>query len=198
MKKIFDGEQSRNVALYTAVALQFIFWMITFIFLLNLCIRQSYWIMFQFPLVWAFALFIVCLFCGKDFRSIGRHSWRCKKNCSVSGDVSIQMLQDDSGQACKQIMVKCSCGKECTGVIGLKMHQRRCRVIEKMDDDQRSEFEFLNYDASGDSTNEQEVDGNKRVAVQLKPGMKLPRSHHHHHHHKIVYCRYTKIAIKTN
>ena len=132
--------------------------------------------MFQFRLVWTFALFIVCSFCGKDFQSLGRHSWRCKKKCSAPGDVSIQMLQDDSDQVCKQIVVKCSCGKECKGVRGLKMHQRRCCVIEKMDDDQRSEFEFLNYDVSGESTNEQEVDVDKLAAVQLKPGMKLPRS----------------------
>ena len=106
-------EQSRKVALYTAVALQFIFWIITDIFLLILCIRESYWIMFQFRMVWTFALFIVCAFCGKDFQSSGRHTWRCKKKCCAPGDVSIQTLQADSDQVCNQIVVKCSYGKEC-------------------------------------------------------------------------------------
>ena len=161
-------EHSRKVALYTAVALQFIFWIITDIFLLILCIRQSYWIMFQFRVVWTLALFIVCSFCQKDFQYLGRHSFRCKKKCSFPGDVSIQTLQDDSNQVCKQIVVKCSCRKECKGVKGLKMHQRRCRVIEKMDDDQWSEFEFLNYDVSGESTNEQEVGVDKLAAIPTK------------------------------
>ena len=53
----------------------------------------------------------------------------------------------------------------------LKMHQRRFRVIEKVDDDQWSEFKILNYDVCGESTNEQEVDVKKLAAVQLKPGM---------------------------
>ena len=45
-----------------------------------------------------------------------------------------------------------------------------------MDDDQRSEFENMNYDESGESTTEQEVDVNKLAAVHLKPGMMLLRS----------------------
>ena len=32
--------------------------------------------------------------------------------------------------------IKCSCGKICKGVKGLKMHQRRCRVIEGLSGDQ--------------------------------------------------------------
>ena len=41
------------------------------------------------------------------------------------------------------------------------MHQRRCRVTEKMDEEHRSEFEILNKDASGESTNEQDIDVKK-------------------------------------
>ena len=59
---------------------------------------------------------------------------------------------------------------------GLKMHQRRCRVIETKDEDQRSEFAILNNDASGELTNEREDEVDKLVKVQIKTGMKLPRS----------------------
>ena len=58
----------------------------------------------------------------------------------------------------------------------LEMHQRRYPVIEKMHEDQRSEFEIWNNDASGKLTNEQEIYVDKLVNVQIKPGMKLPRS----------------------
>ena len=126
--------------------------------------------MFHFRLFWTLTLFIVCSFCGKDFQSLGRHSWRCKKKCSTPDEVS------DPGQVCQQNMVKCSCGKECKGVKGLKMHQRCCRVIERMGEDQRSEFDILNNDVSGESNNEHDIDVNKLPNVQIKPGMKLPRS----------------------
>ena len=132
--------------------------------------------MFHFRLFWTLALFIVCSFCGKDFQSLGRHSWRCKKKCSSPDEVSIPTLQDDPNKVCQQNMVKCSCGKECKGVKGLKMNQRRCRVIEKMDEDQRSEFEILNNDVSGESNNELDIDGNKLQNMHVKPGIKLRRS----------------------
>ena len=122
--------------------------------------------MFHFRLFWTLALFIVCSFCGKDFQSLSGHSWRSKKKCSTPDEVSIPTLQDDPGQVCQQNMVKCSCGKECKGVKGLKMHQRRCRVIEKMNEDQRSEFEILN-DVSGESNNEHHIDVNKLLNVQI-------------------------------
>ena len=59
---------------------------------------------------------------------------------------------------------------------GLKMHQRRCRVIEKMDEDQRSEFEFLNDDVYTESTNEQMIDIDQLANVRIKPGVRLQRS----------------------
>ena len=132
--------------------------------------------MFRFRLFWIFSVFIVCSFCGKDFKSLGRHSSRCKKrrsNSSATGEQPIPILQNESNQVCKRIVVKCSCGKECKGVKGLKMHQRRCRVIEDMDEDKRSEFEILNDDVCSESTNEQVIE----VAnVRIKPLVKLPRS----------------------
>ena len=31
--------------------------------------------------------------------------------------------------------VKCFCGKACKGAKGLKMHQRRCRIVERLNED---------------------------------------------------------------
>ena len=83
---------------------------------------------------------------------------------------------NDSNQVCQRNIIMCSCGKECKGVKGLKMHQRRCRVIEKMDEDQRSEFEFLNDDVYTESTNEQMIDIDQLANVRIKPRVRLPRS----------------------
>ena len=103
----------------------------------SLLIHRLQWTMFRFCLFWIFAVFIVCSFCGKDFKSLGHHSWRFKKrrsNSSATDEQPIPTLQDESNQVCIRIVVKFSCGKECKGVKGLKVHQRRCRVIEDMDE----------------------------------------------------------------
>ena len=39
-------------------------------------------------------------------------------------------LPNDKNPADIVEMIKCCCGKACKGVKGLKMHQRRCRVLE--------------------------------------------------------------------
>ena len=118
----------------------------------------------------------MCSFCGKDFQSLCQHSWRCKNKCSAPDEVSIPTLKDDSNQVRQQNMVKCSCEKESKGVKGLTMHQRHYRVIEKINEDQRSEFEILNNDGSDESNNEQDIDDNKLINVQIKHRMRLPES----------------------
>ena len=55
------------------------------------------------------------------------------------------------------------------------MHQQRCLVIEKKDENHRLDFKILNNDVSGISTKEWEIDINKLVSMELKLGMKLPR-----------------------
>ena len=84
-----------------------------------------------------FFAFIVCSFCGKDFKSLGRHVWRCKEkaksrdkernNASTSGDsgneTSLPVVENElPSSTC--VSVKCSCS--------WKMHQRSCRVIEDL------------------------------------------------------------------
>ena len=43
---------------------------------------------------------------------------------------------DDADLGSEINVIKCSCGKMCKGVKGLKMHQRRGRVIEGLSEDQ--------------------------------------------------------------
>ena len=166
--------------MYTAFRIlnSFMF-ILTYFSLFSLLIHRLWWKMLLLRLFWIFAVFIECSFCGKDFKSLGRHTWRCKKrrsNSSETDEQPIPTLQDESNQVCKRIVVKCSCGKECKGVKGLKMHRRRCRVIEDMDEDQRSAFEILNDDVCSESTNEQAIEVDKLANVRIKPGVKLPRS----------------------
>ena len=40
--------------------------------------------MFQSRYIWMLAILIVCTYCGKDFQSLGRHSWRCKEKINTS------------------------------------------------------------------------------------------------------------------
>ena len=123
-----------------------------------------------------FDICIACSYCGKDFQSLGRHSWRCKKrlnNTREPHDIEPTILQreSESNEACK--LVKCSCGKECKG---LKMHQRRCRVLENMGVSQPSEFEISNLDPR-DVTIEQEKTAVKLLdTFVLKQGIRLPKS----------------------
>ena len=101
--------------------------------------------MFRVSLKSLFFVFIVCSCCGKDFKSIGVHAWRCKEkvesrdkernNASTtgeSGDETSLPLVDTELPSSTCVSVKCSCGKICNGQRGLKMHKRSCRVIKDL------------------------------------------------------------------
>ena len=83
-----------------------------------------------------FLVFAICSFCGRDFVSLGRHWWRCKRRV-VEGQKSratvnqaINVPQEDQSPVKCNSDIKCCCGKVCKGIRGLKMHQRSCRVME--------------------------------------------------------------------
>ena len=91
-----------------------------------------YWIqglcfnMFGSRLLSIFAVFIACVYYGKDFQSLGRHTWRCKKklnNTSEPNEPENTAVQLDSEPVSGCNIVKFICGKECEGMKGLKMHQ---------------------------------------------------------------------------
>ena len=76
--------------------------------------------------------------------------------------------------------VKCCCGKACKGAKGLKMHQRRCRIIEGLNDDplimDNSNLEI------GSALDEREFDShvnmilNQKDIAITKPGIILPKT----------------------
>jgi len=92
--------------------------------------------MIRSSLLAIFLVFVICSFCGRDFVSLGRHSWRCKRRV-VEGqeprntvNQSINILQEDQAPITINEGIKCCCGKVCKGIRGLKMHQQGCIVLE--------------------------------------------------------------------
>ena len=79
---------------------------------------------------------VVCSFCGQDFITLGRHSWRCKQRINPaeqdhphSSTRDMPVMQSPNVPVSCRTVVKCCCGKICKGARGLKMHQRSCQVI---------------------------------------------------------------------
>ena len=90
-------------------------------------------------LAYLMAILMVCSYCGKDFAVFDRHQWRCRKrmpNNFGSNNTRNSMANDDADLGSEINIIKCLCGKMCKGLKGLKMHQRRCRVIEGLSEDQ--------------------------------------------------------------
>ena len=134
-------------------------------------------------------VFAICSFCGKDFVSLGRHSWRCKSRINTDDSDILQTsghLPVDKRtivENCAEIT--CCCGKSCNGVKGLKMHQHSCRVFNGLDENLT---DMVREDILGSVKNE-EIDAenenlrNQTVILQeseetvsLKRGVKLPKS----------------------
>ena len=139
-------------------------------------------------LLFVFAVFVVCSFCGKDFVSLGRHSWRCKRKIlNDSGPnqahVNTPLLEasfERTDIVVNSSTVKCCCGKICKGIRGLKMHQRRCRITVGLHGDT---FEYLEEEIADNGLNGSEdqsiSDLNHLQSLQLsgfKPGIRLPKS----------------------
>ena len=101
--------------------------------------------MFRCSLISCLIVFVICSYCGKDFKSLGRHIWRCKdkvktnskdkNDAHVTGDkedTTSTTVADMLSPRTNCSLVKCSCVKICNGRRGLKMHQRSCRVIKDL------------------------------------------------------------------
>ena len=97
--------------------------------------------MIRVSLLALFSTLIVCGFCGKDFVSLGRHSWRCKGKVEYEQETTANVIPavEMPLQECLPVKpykaVKCCCGKVCKRPRGLEMHQRSCRVIKDLEDD---------------------------------------------------------------
>ena len=131
--------------------------------------------MFRVSLISLFFVFIVCSFCGKDFKSLGQAKSRDKerKNANTTGDsVYETSLPVIDSELCSStcVSVKCSCGKICNGQRGLKMHQSSCRVIKDLSGET---FENESIDDCLPTTESAPIIDDQ---INIKVGVKLPRS----------------------
>ena len=121
------------------------------------------------------AVFVVCSFCDKDFKSLGRHQWQCKQCVSGQHHASVNrpLLQPDlnnADSACNTGIVKCCCGKVCKGIRGLKAH---CRVIVAL---HGNLYEELEEEVASKEDIVEQQPTNDHGRVEIKPGIRLPNS----------------------
>ena len=143
--------------------------------------------MIRVSLLALFSTLIVCGFCGKDFVSLGRHSWRCKGKVEYEQETTVNVIPDVEMplQECLPVKpykaVKCCCGKVCKGPRGLKMHQRSCRVIEDLEDDLQQQMAEVLTEHQNEDNEEQVNPDISASSMQenfphLKKGIKLPKT----------------------
>ena len=150
--------------------------------------------MLRRSVLFLFAVMVICSFCGDDFKSLGRHSWRCKKKMNFTNGDNFNGNQQSQQQSHSQVLldsgntntslspsnchsVKCCCGKICKGIRGLKMHQRTCRVVKDLTEET---FEFVEENLTGsynnDNYNEDLSNNITNSNPDVKLGVKLPKS----------------------
>ena len=139
---------------------------------------------FRVVLGW-FVFFAICGFCHKDFKSLQRHQWRCRKKLndqqedtrqrtysSDSSSIQLDHGNNEIEEANERLLssnseISCVCGKVCKGNRGLKNHQRACRTIRGSDQ------ELTNALRSYDHDNEDEITTDNLVQlddqVRTKP-----------------------------
>ena len=143
--------------------------------------------MIRASLLALFSTLIICGFCGKEFESLGRHSWRCKSKVGNEREstLNVNPAMEMPTQMCLPVKsckaVKCCCGKVCKGARGLKMHQRSCRIIDDLEDElQQQMTEALNDDNHEDNTDPVNPEisplNTQENFPDLKRGIKLPKS----------------------
>ena len=125
----------------------------------------------------------VCSFCGKDFVSLGRHSWRCKQRVNQESTTTREapVVNSPAVVISKRTVIKCCCGKICKGNRGLKMHKRSCRVIQGLNNELCADLEEQITDNNTDTAVDEELNTiSNRVNIEeipvLKKGINLPKS----------------------
>ena len=133
---------------------------------------------------------VVCSLCGKDFVSLGRHAWRCKRRVNLGNEASNRKPStEESPSAMRHPVntsnnIKCCCGKDCKGIRGLKMHQRSCRVMQGLDDELCEKLQDEIHNSNGNNSGlGEDMDGYDEEMTHisseifiLKRGIKLPKS----------------------
>ena len=143
--------------------------------------------MIRASLLALFSTLIICGFCGKEFVSLGRHSWRCKSKVEYNQEptTNVNPVMEMPSQECLPVKsckaIKCCCGKVCKGPRGLKMHQRSCRIIDDLEDElQQQMTEILSEEENEDNIdkeNHENLPVNTQENVpELRKGIKLPKS----------------------
>ena len=133
-----------------------------------------------------FSTLIICGFCGKEFVSLGRHSWRCKSKVEYNQEptANVNPVMEMPAQECLPVKsckaIKCCCGKVCKGPRGLKMHQRSCRIIYDLEDELKQQMTEILSDQENEDNIDQLEHENSSLNIQdvpdLRKGIKLPKS----------------------
>ena len=130
---------------------------------------------------------VVCSFCGQDFVTLGRHSWRCKQRInhdqSRSGNTEREMpaLSNPNIPITQRTVIKCCCGKVCKGNRGLKMHQRSCQVLHGLNNELCADLEEQiadnpeNIITDDHPPTTQSTLDNEEITPDLKKGINLPK-----------------------
>ena len=137
--------------------------------------------MFRYGFTMILMVFVICSFCGGDFKSLGRHAWRRKEKLRLDSDsrpalniyeltstpiaTTLERSKDTSN--CSE--VNCCCGKLCNGLRGLKMHQRSCRVIKGLE---QETFEHQDRNQTYDDTGQPDYEIDLNAMHDIKPGVK--------------------------
>ena len=143
--------------------------------------------MIRASLLALFSTLIICGFCGKEFISLGRHTWRCKNKVEFeqtsqqNGVPNVEIRSQECLPINSYKVVKCCCGKICKGARGLKMHQRSCKVIDDMQEELKQQMTDALNDQICDDNVQSVEDTFSRLNAQetlpdLKRGIKLPKS----------------------
>src|SRR2546425_2459701 len=120
-------------------------------------------LLFRSMLYWIIGLLILkdycvsgmkCDHCGKDFISLGRHTWRCQSRVTgpahpahrlpvqggldmvfegqIDAGLLVNSSGDEGGSGLSTDLRTCVCGKMCKGRRGLSAHQRSCRAFHDL------------------------------------------------------------------
>ena len=119
----------------------------------------------------------ICGLCHRDFKSLGRHHWQCRKKLndqqedtrqrtysSDSSSIHLDHGNNETEEANARLLssnseISCVCGKACKGNRGLKSHQHACRTIRGLNQ------EPINALRSYDHDNEDEITTDKLVQL---------------------------------
>ena len=61
--------------------------------------------MLRRSVLFLFAVMVICSFCGDDFKSLGRHSWRCKKKMNFANGDNFNGNQQSQQQSHSQVLL---------------------------------------------------------------------------------------------